>query len=74
MCEIERRSRETRKFALLFPARARNSRVSLLAVLAVRRHIIRKECASGNELECLHSKRKVLSPDFKESEDAESLK
>ena len=58
---------------ILFAARGRNSRVSLLAVLAVRHHVIRKECASGNELECLHSKRKVLSPDCRESEDAKSF-
>ena len=32
-------------------------------------HITKRMC----ERECLHSERKVLSPDFKESEDAESF-
>ena len=75
MCEIEQRSRETRKFALLFAAHVRNLGVSLLAdntgwrcnLLAP--YNTKRMCGR----ECLHSKRKVLSSDFKESEDAESF-
>ena len=71
---------------LLFTARARDSKVSLLADYTgwwwlwftqesmwhykLRRHILRKGCASRN---AFVRKRKVLNPDFKESEDAESF-